>query len=125
MAVNPKHVNTLCNLGMLHDVQGWPAEAQACYDRALAVDPEDVFTLYNLGFLHDEQGRPAEAQDCYDRALRVYTMCSLGYWDNEQVRPGDEQACYGCSDDQAWASAANHGGNACERRFYHVAIYGR
>jgi hypothetical protein len=37
----------------------------------------------------------------------------------------DEQACYGCSDDQAWASAANHGGNACERRFYHVAIYGR
>jgi hypothetical protein len=30
----------MCNLGFLHDKQEWPAEAQACYDRALAVYPE-------------------------------------------------------------------------------------
>ena len=46
---------------ILHNEQGRPAEAQACFERALAVDPEHVDTLAGLSDLHNGQGRPTEA----------------------------------------------------------------
>jgi tetratricopeptide (TPR) repeat protein len=55
-------VFTLYNLGFLHDEQGRPAEAQDCYDWALAIDPKHMQTLCNMGVLHDEKAEGAVGQ---------------------------------------------------------------
>ena len=70
LAVDPNHLKTLHNLGILHDEQGRPAEAQARYDQALAIN-SSFDALQRVGDLHVKHGRPAEAQDCYERALAI------------------------------------------------------
>jgi tetratricopeptide (TPR) repeat protein len=52
LTVDPKHVVTLCALGILHHEQGRPEKARDYYEQALAVDSKHVFTLCNLGDLH-------------------------------------------------------------------------
>jgi tetratricopeptide (TPR) repeat protein len=82
LAVDRKHVNTLCNLGDLHYEQERPDEARAYYKRLLAVDRKHENTLCNLGDLHNEHGRPDEARACYDRALAIDSkrVETLGQW---------------------------------------------
>src|SRR5206468_12216626 len=46
-----------------------PADALACYDRALALDPDHAAALYNRGNVLLELLRPAEALACVDRVL--------------------------------------------------------
>jgi tetratricopeptide (TPR) repeat protein len=48
-----------------------PAEAQKCYERALALAPDSVDTLYNLGNTCHELGQPERAIGCFERALRL------------------------------------------------------
>ena len=48
-----------------------PAEAQKCYDRALALAPDSVDTLYNLGNTCLDLGQPERAIGCFERALRL------------------------------------------------------
>ncbi len=70
----------LHKLGDLYKNQGWLAEAEVMYNRALhgkeeALGPKHTSTLStvnNLGNLYADQGRLAEAEAMYSRALQGY-----------------------------------------------------
>src|SRR3990167_11140665 len=51
LALNPRYVPALLNLGNLHDDRGRRAEAAAAYEAILALDPNDPDALARLGGL--------------------------------------------------------------------------
>jgi tetratricopeptide (TPR) repeat protein len=59
------------NLGNILRAQDRPAEARACYERALALAPGSVDTLYNLGNTCQDLGQPERAIGFFERALRL------------------------------------------------------
>ena len=79
LEVDPRHVETLCWLGVMHDNDGRLEEARRLLERGLEADPRHVGTLANLGLLHDNEGRPEEARPLWERAL--------------EVNPGDSAVC--------------------------------
>ena len=79
LEVDPRHVHSLRNLGILHSDQGRPDEAQSLFERALEVDPRHIETLCDLGTLHCKQGRFDEARPApVVDPQHVPTLCSLG-----------------------------------------------
>jgi hypothetical protein len=71
LALDPRHVEVLCNRGAALRMLGRPAEALADYDRALALAPAKAEVLNNRGVALAALNRHAEAIECYDAALRV------------------------------------------------------
>jgi tetratricopeptide (TPR) repeat protein len=53
------------------DQQGNPAEALACFEKALEIDPKSAYTWYSKGVALGKLGRPDEELASYDRALEV------------------------------------------------------
>ena len=108
LAVDPNHLKTLHNLGILHDEQGRPAEAQARYDQALAIN-SCFDALQRVGDLHVEHGRPAEAQDCYERALAINSpLCQdCGVKQPSLALPPSSTAlwCVGCAKEHPGAAS--------------------
>jgi tetratricopeptide (TPR) repeat protein len=74
----PRLVNAHMNLGvLLAEGKDAPteqrpaelAEAEACYQQALAIDPNHVETLHGLGNLYREMRRFKRAEECFQRAV--------------------------------------------------------
>jgi len=69
--------NMLCNLGLLHQVQGRYAEALDQLEGSLAVARDigdahmECVVLCNLGMAHDSLARFDEASDYFDAALAI------------------------------------------------------
>jgi len=71
LALEPRHVEVLCNRGAALRMLGRPAEALADYDRALGLAPAKAEILNNRGVALAALNRHAEAIGCYDAALAV------------------------------------------------------
>jgi len=71
LALDPRHVEVLCNRGAALRMLGRPAEALADYDRALALAPGKAEVLNNRGVALAALNRHAEAIACYDAALAI------------------------------------------------------
>jgi hypothetical protein len=69
LALDPRHVEVLCNRGAALRMLGRPAEALADYDRALALAPGKAEILNNRGVALAALNRHAEAIECYGAAL--------------------------------------------------------
>lgn len=76
----PRLVNAHMNLGvLLAEGKNTPteqrpaelAEAEACYQQALAIDPNHVETLHGLGNLYREMRRFKRAEECFQRAVQI------------------------------------------------------
>ncbi|KAK3259253.1 hypothetical protein CYMTET_31740 [Cymbomonas tetramitiformis] len=85
LALNPAEldVRLLVNLGVLLASSNRSAEAEACYNHAIASDPSDAEAYFNLGSLHMRERRLKEAQSAYTAALaqdpeRASTHLQLG-----------------------------------------------
>lgn len=69
LALDPRHVEVLCNRGAALRMLGRPEEALADYDRALALAPGKAEILNNRGVALAALNRHGEAIACYDAAL--------------------------------------------------------
>lgn len=78
VALDPKHIGALDNLGMVLNRLARPQDAVPVLQRALAIDPNDVVALNNCGLALTTLGRPAEALPHLDRALALTAAESRG-----------------------------------------------
>ena len=77
---DPRLATSLNNLAELYRAQGWSADAEPLYQRALAIDekalgsdhPDVATDLNNLAALYQAQGRYAEAAPLHQRALAIW-----------------------------------------------------
>lgn len=53
------------------DKQGRPAEALACFEKALEINPRSAYTWYSKGVALGKLGRPEEELASYDQALKI------------------------------------------------------
>ncbi len=58
---HPEHVEAYVDLGIAYTAQGFYAEAEAIFERALEVDGEDFAAHYHLASLYATWERPADA----------------------------------------------------------------
>jgi hypothetical protein len=71
LALDPRHVEVLCNRGAALRMLGRPAEALGDYDRALSLAPGKAEIVNNRGVALAALNRHAEAIECYGAALAV------------------------------------------------------
>ena len=57
LAINPRYVPALLNLGNLHEDRGRRGEARAAYERALAIEPGNMLALARLAGVAEISGR--------------------------------------------------------------------
>ncbi|MFA1576588.1 tetratricopeptide repeat protein, partial [Vibrio cyclitrophicus] len=94
LAINPKHVNTLSNLGTAYANKGEFDAAIEQYKHALAINPKHVNTLSNLGTAYADKGDADAAIEQYKHALdiepsHVNALSSLG---NAYIKKGEFDA---------------------------------
>ena len=71
VALDPRHVGALSQLGTYFAERGRLDEAAAYFSRVLAVDPRDVETRFNMALLLERLHRPREALEEYERFLAL------------------------------------------------------
>jgi len=80
LALNPKYVPALINLGDLHYGEGRADEARACFERAIAQEPGNAKARFNLAnVLHDR---------------REYQAALILYRDAVALAPDFADACF-------------------------------
>ncbi|MEP6670563.1 MAG: tetratricopeptide repeat protein [Chthoniobacter sp.] len=71
LKLNPHHVGTLNNCGVLEmDEKHWPL-AERFFSAAIDAEPTDAKAYYLLAHVRDEMGKPAEAKAAIEEALRL------------------------------------------------------
>jgi tetratricopeptide (TPR) repeat protein len=63
--------DALFNRGELLTNQGRPAEALACFEKALEINPQSAYTWYSRGVALGQLDRPQDEIASYDQALKV------------------------------------------------------
>jgi tetratricopeptide (TPR) repeat protein len=71
LALDPDHLPTLGNRGVLELEQGRHADAEATYRQMLELSPEDFLAWYNLGLIALRKGEPDQAAQHFERALAI------------------------------------------------------
>jgi tetratricopeptide (TPR) repeat protein len=71
LEIDPCHVITLCNKGVMLGAVGKHDEALRCYDKALEIDPKKESALVSKGSTLKRLKRYDEAIRCYDKALEL------------------------------------------------------
>ena len=98
---NKHHADALHLLGILHQQNGNPCEAEILMRRALKLH-EEAFFMGNLGVLLKETRRLPEAEAAYRRALELnpdYAEAhyNLGVLLQEAEQLSEAEACYRCA----------------------------
>jgi tetratricopeptide (TPR) repeat protein len=71
LAINPRLVEVIANLGAIHRARGDLDRAIKAYEAALAINPRHVNTLSNLGDALGQRGDNARAEECFRRAVEL------------------------------------------------------
>ena len=71
LALRPRSVAVLNNLGIALTDQGKLDEAIACYRKAIELDPKYATAHNNLGIVLTDQGKLDEAIACYRKAIEL------------------------------------------------------
>jgi tetratricopeptide (TPR) repeat protein len=71
LAINPRHLDALINLGMLHYEQADLEKALKCFERAVAQDAGSAVAQFNLGSVLDEIGQVERARQHLRLAVRL------------------------------------------------------
>ncbi|HBQ98012.1 MAG TPA: hypothetical protein DD761_05710 [Cyanobacteria bacterium UBA11691] len=69
LELDPQHMSTLVNLGVLYKQQGEYEQASRLYERALQQKPNHVIAHYNLALVYEQQGRLSDAVRHYSHGL--------------------------------------------------------
>ena len=71
LAAEPRNVESIVNLALVHKAAGRTAEARDLLRRAVSVDPRNAGARYNLAVVTDEAGESAAAVEHYRAFLRL------------------------------------------------------
>lgn len=71
LKLEPAHVPSLNNRGIVLQQLGRTAEALASFEQALALDPASILALNNRGDALQMLDRPGEALECFEAALAI------------------------------------------------------
>lgn len=71
LAINPRHLDALINLGMLHYEQADLERAMKCFERAVAHDAGSAVAQFNFGSVLDEIGQVERARQHLRLAVRL------------------------------------------------------
>jgi tetratricopeptide (TPR) repeat protein len=82
LEVNPNHLNTLNNLGVIFQDLGDFQKAKSCCEKAIEIDPNYIDAYNNLGFIFKDLGDFQKAKSCYEKAIEndpLNKKCILSY----------------------------------------------
>ena len=71
LKIDPNHVNTYYNLGLIFKVFGENQKAKNCYEKTIEIDPNYVNAHNNLGNVFKELGEYQKAISCYEKAIDI------------------------------------------------------
>ena len=71
LEINPNHLPSLNNLGVLFNGLGETQKAKSYYEKAIEIDPNYTDTYINLGNVYKELGNEQEAKDCYEKVIQI------------------------------------------------------
>ena len=97
LAVDPRHVEALVNLGFVLGELARPEEAKTCYQQALAIRPEQAETHHNLANILRDEGKVDEALAGYHEALRLKRLPAPATVPHGASYPPFEAPWFGCS----------------------------
>lgn len=76
---DPRRPEVQVTLGIIHLGRGHPAEAAACFQRALALDPRSSAAFRGLAQAQEAQGELAQAEETYRTAIQARPEDWSGY----------------------------------------------
>ena len=82
LEVNPNHLNTLNNLGVIFQDLGDFQKAKSYCEKAIEIDPNYIDAYNNLGFIFKDLGDFQKAKSCYEKAIEndpLNKKCILSY----------------------------------------------
>ena len=79
LAEEPRNVESLVNLALVHKAAGRTAEARDLLQRAVGVDPRNAGARYNLAVVADEAGDSALAVEHYRAFLRLGALAHADF----------------------------------------------
>ena len=71
LKINPNHLNTHNNLGVIFKTLGEKQKAKECYEKAIEIDPNYSNAHYNLGIIFKELGEIEKAKNCYEKTIEI------------------------------------------------------
>src|ERR1700682_1398152 len=80
LAINPRHLDALINLGMLHYEQANLEKAMTCFEAAVERDAESAVAQFNLGSVLDELGQTEPARQHLRLAVRLDEGCADAHY---------------------------------------------
>lgn len=77
VAINPQHVKSLQQLGLVYHYLGLQGLAEMTLREAARIDPQNHVTWYNLGKVLESLGEYETASDAMDTALTTETTSPI------------------------------------------------
>jgi len=74
LAIDPRNVESMVNLALVHKAAGRVADARELLRRAVELDPRNPGSHYNLAVVADESGDRAAAIEHYRAFLKLGTV---------------------------------------------------
>ena len=71
LKINPNHLATLSNLGIMFQGLREYQEAKDCYEKTIKIDPNHGDAHYNLGVIFQTLGEVQKAKDCYEKVIMI------------------------------------------------------
>ena len=71
LKIDPGHVSTLNNLGVIFKELGELQKAKSCYEKAIEINPSYADAHNNLGAIFHELGEHQKAVSCYEKAIEI------------------------------------------------------
>ena len=71
LKINPNHVVTLNNLGILFRALGENQKAKSCFEKIIEINPNHVDALNSLGVIFRIFDENQKAKSCFERAIEI------------------------------------------------------
>ena len=71
LKIDPNHVNTYYNLGLIFKVLGENQKAISFYEKAIKIDPNHADAHNNLGLIFKVFGENQKAKNCYEKTIEI------------------------------------------------------
>ena len=71
LEIDPNHLVTLNNLGVIFRELGENQKAKECYEKVIKINPNHVNAHNNLGVIFQELGELQKAKECYEKVIKI------------------------------------------------------
>jgi len=71
LKIDPDHINTHNNLGVIFKKLGENQKAKECFEKVIKIDPNYAGAHNNLGVIFIELGENQKAKECFEKAIEI------------------------------------------------------